>query len=143
MGLQTLAVKDGPAVRALAAHSFSTVWGLSDYEYFLKHPQGYNLGIFDDRGDLLAYLLGLLVLGELDLISLATEPKARKGGLASQLLQKSLSEPAIETVHLEVRNDNEPAIALYKKHGFVQTGLRRKYYDGLHDALVLRYRRPA
>ena len=32
-------------------------------------------------------------------------------------------------VFLEVRTDNEPAIALYKAHGFEQLGLRRRYYQ--------------
>jgi ribosomal-protein-alanine N-acetyltransferase len=32
-------------------------------------------------------------------------------------------------VYLEVRTDNEPAIALYRAHGFEQLGLRRRYYQ--------------
>ena len=31
-------------------------------------------------------------------------------------------------VHLEVRTDNEPAIALYRSVGFAEVGLRRRYY---------------
>ena len=31
-------------------------------------------------------------------------------------------------VYLEVRTDNEPAIALYRSTGFEQVGLRRRYY---------------
>ncbi|EUA92009.1 putative ribosomal-protein-alanine acetyltransferase, RimI [Mycobacterium ulcerans str. Harvey] len=31
-------------------------------------------------------------------------------------------------VFLEVRTDNEPAIALYRSVGFEQVGLRRRYY---------------
>jgi ribosomal-protein-alanine N-acetyltransferase len=32
-------------------------------------------------------------------------------------------------VYLEVRTDNEPAIALYLAHGFEHLGLRRRYYQ--------------
>jgi ribosomal-protein-alanine N-acetyltransferase len=32
-------------------------------------------------------------------------------------------------VYLEVRTDNEPAIAMYLAHGFEHLGLRRRYYQ--------------
>jgi ribosomal-protein-alanine N-acetyltransferase len=31
-------------------------------------------------------------------------------------------------VYLEVRTDNEPAIAMYEKAGFANIGLRKRYY---------------
>jgi ribosomal-protein-alanine N-acetyltransferase len=31
-------------------------------------------------------------------------------------------------VHLEVRTDNTPAIALYDSEGFTRIGVRRRYY---------------
>ena len=43
------------------------------------------------------------------------------------------------TVFLEVRVDNDPAIGLYKKHGFVQFGVRKNYYQPSGaDALTMR-----
>jgi ribosomal-protein-alanine N-acetyltransferase len=38
---------------------------------------------------------------------------------------------------LEVKAHNTRAIGLYKKHGFVDVGLRRKYYADGSDALLL------
>jgi ribosomal-protein-alanine N-acetyltransferase len=40
-------------------------------------------------------------------------------------------------VLLEVRIDNEPAQRLYARNGFVKEGVRRGYYAGGVDALVL------
>jgi len=43
------------------------------------------------------------------------------------------------TVFLEVRVGNGPAIGLYKKHGFVQLGVRKNYYQPSGaDALTMR-----
>jgi ribosomal protein S18 acetylase RimI-like enzyme len=41
---------------------------------------------------------------------------------------------------LEVRNSNNAAIALYRKFGFSDDGVRREYYpaaDGREDALLM------
>ena len=45
-----------------------------------------------------------------------------------------------DTVMLEVRPSNEPALGLYQKHGFNEIGVRRNYYpanEGREDALIL------
>ena len=36
--------------------------------------------------------------------------------------------PRMDTVFLEVRTDNAAAIALYESAGFVNVGLRKRYY---------------
>jgi hypothetical protein len=40
-------------------------------------------------------------------------------------------------VTLEVKAHNSRAIGLYRKHGFVDVGLRRKYYADGSDALLM------
>jgi [ribosomal protein S18]-alanine N-acetyltransferase len=49
-------------------------------------------------------------------------------GIGRQLLIELLEYANGGTVFLEVRTDNEPAIALYESAGFVRVGLRRRYY---------------
>ena len=72
--------------------------------------------------------------------TLAVAPAARGTGLGSRLLVALLDEAARRrqrTVSLEVRADNAAAQRLYDRHGFVRTGVRRGYYAGGVDALVL------
>jgi putative acetyltransferase len=47
--------------------------------------------------------------------------------LLTCLLEWAVSTPEIEKVTLAVRADNHPAIALYKKHGFVLSGCDKDY----------------
>jgi ribosomal-protein-alanine N-acetyltransferase len=49
-------------------------------------------------------------------------------GIGRQLLTELLEYANDGTVFLEVRTDNEPAIALYESADFVRVGLRRRYY---------------
>ncbi len=73
--------------------------------------------------------------------TMAVAPAAQRRGLGARLLDALLEIAETlgqRTVSLEVRADNGAAQALYARNGFVQTGLRRGYYQpGSVDALVL------
>lgn len=72
--------------------------------------------------------------------TMAVAPDAQGSGLGARLLQALLEEAerrGQRTVSLEVRADNEVAQRLYARHGFHRTGVRRGYYAGGVDGLVL------
>ena len=57
-------------------------------------------------------------------------PEFRGKGIGSRLVEAALDkawEFGLEKVELEVYTINEPAIALYRKHGFVEEGLHKNY----------------
>ncbi|MEW5424702.1 GNAT family N-acetyltransferase [Amorphus sp. 3PC139-8] len=70
--------------------------------------------------------------------SLAVRPEARGAGIAAMLMAAAEREAAsrgAEVIRLEVRADNPPAIALYRKLGYRQIGHRKAYYQDGEDAL--------
>ena len=72
--------------------------------------------------------------------TIAVAPAAQGQGLGARLLLALLEEAerrGQRSVSLEVRADNAAAQRLYARHGFVRTGVRRGYYAGGVDALVL------
>ncbi len=75
-----------------------------------------------------------------DIEDVLVEVSERKKGLASILLEQALNvlrTLKIERVLLEVRESNLPAIKLYEDFGFKKISVRKNYYDGIEDALVL------
>jgi len=129
-----------PPLREIARESFPVLWEPKDFLYFLGHPCGINLGMFDgERLD--AYVMGLLVHGELDIVSIATSPACRRQGKSERLLQYVLEMPNIEKAFLEVEAGNTAAEKLYEKLGFVVTGVRRKYYRQTNDAHLMKWQR--
>ena len=81
-----------------------------------------------------------VVLDEGYIDNIAVEEPARKHGVASALLDVFCRFGAanLAFLTLEVRASNAPAIALYKKYGFQEVGLRPNFYSApREDALIM------
>ena len=95
-------------------------------------------------GDRIVGYAGLCVYppNEAYIQTIAVATSAQRSGLGTRLLAELLDtseRKRCRHVDLEVRADNEVAIALYERHGFARTGLRRGYYQPSGtDALVMR-----
>lgn len=126
------------AITEIAKESFAVVWAPKEFSYFLDHSCGLCWGLFSDD-TLRSYFLGLLVRGELDIVSIATSAASRRRGLGEQLLRKILTNPDVSRAFLEVNAQNSAAIELYKKCGFEIQGVRKKYYQHKDDALLMRW----
>jgi [ribosomal protein S18]-alanine N-acetyltransferase len=76
-------------------------------------------------------LLGRPPYLEAEVHTIGVDPECQGRGIGRRLLRALLSyadEHAAPT-YLEVRTDNEPAIALYRSEGFEVLGTRRHYYQ--------------
>lgn len=88
------------------------------------------------------YALGLLRRGTrvMRLFSLAVEPAHRRYGVASALLEaveRAAHARGAVHVRLEVKADNQPALALYAQRGYRVFGRYTAYYEDGSDALRL------
>ena len=88
---------------------------------------------------------GLMTGGaEADVQTVAVVPGVQGRGWGGRLLRELVrlaAQDRATALLLEVRADNEAAIALYRRHGFEQLAVRRRYYQpGDVDALVMRLR---
>ena len=75
-----------------------------------------------------------------DITNIAVSPESRRCGLGGKILQLLIDisrEKNMESINLEVRASNIPAIRLYEKYGFSQNGLRKRYYKGKEDAVLM------
>jgi ribosomal-protein-alanine N-acetyltransferase len=60
--------------------------------------------------------------------TIGVDPVYQGHGIGRRLLDELLGFAEGGVVYLEVRTDNEAAIALYRSVGFEQIGLRKRYY---------------
>ena len=76
-----------------------------------------------------------------DLQRIMVAPQHRRSGVAVELVRagvEAVRHQGARSVMLEVRFDNEPAIALYQRLGFEQLAARENYYGPGQHALILK-----
>jgi ribosomal-protein-alanine N-acetyltransferase len=124
------------AQAATAAH-----WAQEDYQRLFVNPQRLAL-VIEEGHSILGFIVGNMIGPEWELENVAIAASAQRRGLATALLRQfldSVAEQGGQAVFLEVRASNAAARALYARHGFVETGRRRSYYqDPPEDAVLYR-----
>lgn len=95
------------------------------------------------EGRLAGYLAMSIIVDEMEILNLAVHPSFRRQGLGELLLSAGFAvcrSKSVRKSFLDVKVSNEPALALYRKFGYKQIGVRKKYYpDTKEDALLFRY----
>jgi len=109
-----------------------------------KSIKSTSTGDFSQTGIIIGYIGVMSVLDEGEIMNIAVLPESRGKGVGFALLcaaKDYCRQAGIHTLHLEVRTGNSNALALYRKCGFIQTGMRRGYYaDNGEDALLFSWK---
>ncbi len=123
------------ASRLAAIHgaSFARPWSTLEFERLLSERGVVGDGVFlGSAAKPSGFVLSRIVLDEAEILTVAIAPEARGRGLSIPLLERHLDElahRAVRNVYLEVEEGNEPALALYRRFGFKETGRREGYYQ--------------
>ncbi len=96
--------------------------------------------VVGDRG----FALVSIVVDEGELLRIVVRPAARRQGTGRGLLgrcHRAFADEGVDRAHLEVREDNVAARALYARHGWIETGRRPRYYSDGCDAVSMQWLR--
>lgn len=97
----------------------------------------FNIAFIDEKPA--GYMSMQIVLGEGDIMRVAVLPEFRRLGVGRALLQDCFSYNTLDTVFLDVRENNIPAIKLYESFGFKNIGVRKNYYsDPTENAVMMK-----
>ena len=128
-------------IEKIEQQCFSCPWTLDQLRSQLSDDRHVFLAAVDAGGTVLGYVGMMFVLDEGYISNVAVAPDFRRQGVADALISALMTraeELNLAFVTLEVRAGNEPAKALYAKHGFVPVGRRKNYYDlPKEDAILM------
>ncbi len=133
-------VGDVVAVAVIEAGSLSP-WSGEQVVAELQKKTGRALVAVAPGGEVVAWCCALQTGIDAELLKITVQLERRKRGIAESLLQELCSlfaEHGTEQMFLEVRSQNFPALQLYAKLGWQETGRRKNYYkEPADDAVVL------
>ena len=142
--LRPATAADARAIVALERRVFSDPWSTESIRESIGMPWMFTHVAEDVVGALVGYVFCREVAGESELLNLAVDPDARRGGVGRILLAAALDWAAARGTHetfLEVRASNAAAITLYEGAGFRAVGRRPDYYQRPSEDAIL-FRRP-
>ena len=138
--IEPMSSKDLPEVLAIEQQSFPLPYSENLFRMELELKIA-HLFVARQQQEILGYLDFWHVSREMNVISIATHPAARRRGVGAHLMTHLVNygrTQQVEQIFLDVRESNQAAIALYKKFGFQAIDIRKGYYqDNEENALVM------
>jgi len=119
---------------------FSVPWSRESLRQSLERPE-YLFLVVEEEGKAVGYGGFFQVLEEGNITNIVIDQRYRGNGLGKALVRALLEEGkrmGIRAFTLEVRAGNAAAICVYKQLGFVQEGVRKRFYEKpAEDALIM------
>ncbi|GAB1233253.1 ribosomal protein S18-alanine N-acetyltransferase [Ferrigenium sp. UT4] len=141
MILRDMRATDLDAVVAIERAVHAHPWTRGNFDDALR--SGYQCMVAETEQGMLGYAVMLLGPDEAELLDIAVAADRQRQGWGGRLLGGMLilaRRHGMRRAVLEVRVSNTPAIAMYRRQGFVEIGLRRDYYpalNGREDAMLM------
>lgn len=142
--IEAMQLKDIPEVLRLEREAFGQMaWHADDFESAISSKCDFPLVIQagTDSIGLAGYAVLRIIAPEAEIENICVAPACRRSGVGETLMEEMLrlaAERGADRVFLEVRAHNEPAKALYRKNGFVESYRRKNYYQGpTEDAIIM------
>ncbi len=139
-------LEDIPQIHALDVLTSTLPWSERSYRFELTDNPAARMWVARSPGaspgeDIQGFLVLWRLVDEAHVSNIAVHPDWRRQGIATRLLATGLMElygEGARSAFLEARRGNLSAVALYNRFGFVETGVRKRYYrDNKEDAVLM------
>jgi [ribosomal protein S18]-alanine N-acetyltransferase len=131
-------VDDVAQMARIHAAAFADAWQLRELQRLVEHPASFSRIAVDDNVAI-GFSLGMLAVDDGELLTLALEPGASGRGRGTAMMQdflETLSRRNGARCFLEVSENNQAALHLYRRFHFVEGRRRPGYYRDGSDALT-------
>ncbi|MEA4998467.1 MAG: ribosomal protein S18-alanine N-acetyltransferase [Candidatus Limiplasma sp.] len=142
MTIRRMTLADVDQVHAIELATFPVPWSRQSLvDEMERNVCARYLVAVDDAGSILAYAGAWIIFDEAHVTNVAVAQTHRGQGIGKQIMLALMQYAAnlgADYLTLEVRRSNTVAQALYKKLGFMELAVRKRYYeDNGEDALLL------
>ena len=121
-------------IERLHGQLFSPAWSEESVFAMLDHPASTAfLAVYSGPPRTsIGFVLAQLAADEAEILSIGVLPDWQRQGIGRRLVDgvaRAVQRAEAKSLYLEVAADNDAALSLYSRAGFLGTGLRRGYYE--------------
>ncbi len=141
--IQKMGIQDLDEVIALESPNPDTRWSKNMFVGEMGNPFGYCFVMkVEDRCKqrVMGFICFRNVTEESELFKICVHSDYRRFGVGKRLMEFYVEfsrRRGIKTFHLEVHISNQPAIRLYRLFSYESSGVRKNFYQGKFDALLM------
>jgi ribosomal-protein-alanine N-acetyltransferase len=141
--IRKMETKDLGEVVAIATSSISNPWSKNMFIEEMLNPLAHCFIVKveeDSKHPLIGFICFRNIEDESELLNICVHPRYRQLGIGKKLMQFYIglcSKMKIKTFYLEVDSSNQSAIHLYQLLSYQIVGIRKKFYRGKFDALLM------
>ena len=138
--LSKMSIEDLKSIKNVLASDFDNFWSYDVLEEELECDNSYVIVAKVDENTIVGFAGLKVILDEADIMNIVVKKDFRHNGIGSVLLENLINyskDLNLKTITLEVNENNLSAIRLYDKFSFDKLGIRKNYYDGKSDAIIM------
>lgn len=138
--LSKMSIEDLKSIKNVLASDFDNFWSFDVLEEELECDNSYVIVAKVDENTIVGFAGLKVILDEADIMNIVVKKDFRHNGIGSVLLENLINyskDLNLKTITLEVNENNLSAIRLYDKFSFDKLGIRKNYYDGKSDAIIM------
>ena len=138
--LSKMSIENLKSIKNVLASDFDNFWSYDVLEEELECDNSYVIVAKVDENTIVGFAGLKVILDEADIMNIVVKKDFRHNGIGSFLLENLINhskELNLKTITLEVNENNLSAIRLYDKFSFDKLGIRKNYYDGKSDAIIM------
>ena len=127
-----MTLEDVPQVHEIELKTFHTPWSYQSFVDEMTTNKCARYIVAEEDGKVLAYAGAWMIFDEGHITNIAVDEAVRGKGIGAgvtKALMQYAANLGVQYMTLEVRKSNIVAQNLYKKMGFIELGVRKRYYE--------------
>ncbi len=138
--ISKMTILDLEAIKEYLFSDFDDFWSINTLKSELQNPNSEYI-VAKINNNIVGFAGIWKAVDDVHITNIVTAKKYRRqkigSTLLSNLIKMAKAKENITSITLEVNSTNIPAQNLYKKFGFKNVGIRKKYYNNKYDAIIM------
>ena len=141
ININKMNLEDLELIKDVLESEFDNFWSYNILREEISSENSYFIVAKNTENEIVGFAGTKIIVDEADVMNIVVRKSCRKEGIGSKMLENLINysiSKNLKFVNLEVNENNLSAIRLYDKFAFNHIGIRKKYYNGVSDAIIMR-----